>query len=343
MLITDKTTIQNNNKMQKAKELINKCEYIKAIGEINNEIRILLSMLHVCFHGIGNESRWQYYNMRLNAPERAGIIKKYLKKEITTKSGKPIIIVPAEEGIGDELLYTTYLHLLENKAGHIYVECDNRLKFLFERTYNSGKFTFLERKEKSNQLFKYIEKSNMCILSSDLTRSLNPNFEPNKTIPLNIYRPIIKDLGTKNKPNIGISHYTSSKRKSAMPEKDFLHKMINICKNCTFFNLQPNSCQIENTKTLPGFDYYNDIPLLAQLICSLDMVVTIDNFMAHLCGRLHKKCLLITLKNCNTRWLMANGDCSAYYPTVKHIRGNSFDSWNDVLDRVIKELKNEIN
>lgn len=346
--------------MNDPKMLIDHCKYqeagqalMKSIGEHQLELRKLMSMLHICCQGIGDKDRWKYYCHRPCAPERKNIIKKIFGlKEWRGDTTFDNILIPAEEGIGDELIYTVYLHLLEKRANIIYVECDPRLKPLFERTYNSHKFVFFERG--TDDLQKHAKKCQYFILSSDLTYRLNPDFIPKLTKSLKSNNqcgydgnlPIIipKKFLTKkiNNKRIGISYITfGDNAKTRMPPFTFWENIFNTYP-VPYLNLQEtNKTPTDKRGFLyPDGDLYevdcdfrNDIDLLASIISDLDLVITISNSVAHLAGRLHKKCLLITPMNCNTRWLMT--DVKNFYPKMTHIRGD----WDYVQKRVIEELR----
>jgi hypothetical protein len=325
-------------------ELFEQCKYqeaadaaIELINRHKTELYKLMSFLPACYHGIGDKDKWKYYCHRPCASDRKELIKQLFGlKEWRNGSTIDNIIIPAEEGIGDELLYTTYLHLLEKRANIIYVECDPRLKSLFEYSYNPRKFVFFERGVK-DLLQKYAKKCHYFILSSDLTYRLNPEFIPKLTKPLKTFE-FENEFFPYLFKHIGISHHTNTANQQPIPKNDFWSKIINNFKSDSsyrFLDLQPYKPlqSIQPTFLSKQIDFYNDIQIVASFINKLDIVITISNTIAHLAGRLHKKCLLITPMNCNTRWLMT--DVKNFYPKMTHIRGD----WDYVQKRVIEELK----
>jgi len=317
-------------------KLIEQCKYQEAtkllntqIAEHSKKINELQTLLHICAQGIGGEHKWDYYYLRPYALGRKQLLVKIFNlKEWQNKATLSNILVPAEEGLGDELLYTTYLHLLEKKANIIYVECDPRLKPIFERSYNPNKFVFFERG--MDNLKKYAPKCQYFILSSELTYRLNPEFTPNLTQPLKCFKIEDNLFIDRNNINIGISHHTLPKKKTNL-SNSWLDAVIQLFPDYLFINLQNDD--LPCATRIGGVDLFENIELLAALIDKMKTVITISNTIAHLAGRLHKKCLLITPMNCNTRWLMT--DIKNYYPKTTHIRGD----WDYVQKQIIKELE----
>jgi hypothetical protein len=340
--------------MKKILTLIKECKYQEALDvmleEIKNhssKIMRLQSLLHICAQGMGGENKWGYYDLRPGVQRRKFIFTRAsgaqeYNQELWSNSKKPkTLLVLADEGLGDELHYTTYIDQLNDiSADHIYMECDERLTPLFQRTYGNNRITFFPRGTDSvaqqNNIAKRMNKCNFFILMGDLIHKINPGFK-GKPIPLKINRELTPIEKTKGSKTIGIS-YISMKPK--MFKKDFWMTIFKKFPDYTFLNLQENSCttKVKNNYLnkqiveIASVDLYADIDSLASIINSCDMIITISNTIAHLTGRLHKKAILITPMDCNSRWIMT--DVANYYPEMKHIRGEA----DYVQERVAEEL-----
>ena len=75
----------------------------------------------------------------------------------------------------------------------------------------------------------------------------------------------------------------------------------------------------------------------AALIGALDLVISIDTAVAHLAGALGKPVWVLLPFAADWRWLRARED-SPWYPTARLFRQRSPGDWNDVIDRVRREL-----
>jgi tetratricopeptide (TPR) repeat protein len=74
----------------------------------------------------------------------------------------------------------------------------------------------------------------------------------------------------------------------------------------------------------------NDFGNLASAIMNMDLVVTVDTSVAHLCGALGKKCLVILPKNCDWRW--GNTDShSIWYDSLVLFRQKVLGEWESVF------------
>ena len=85
------------------------------------------------------QAAWSYWETRFDcedAPKRIGLPDKKWQKDY---SGKKKLLVCSEQGIGDEILYLSCLPDLLRDQTAIVVECDNRWKKLFERSFPSIK------------------------------------------------------------------------------------------------------------------------------------------------------------------------------------------------------------
>lgn len=77
---------------------------------------------------------------------------------------------------------------------------------------------------------------------------------------------------------------------------------------------------------------------VASSIKTLDLVITIDNSMAHLCGALNVPCWLLLPDAPDWYWQL-KGKTSPWYPSVQLFRATAFGDWADVEQQVIKALK----
>jgi ADP-heptose:LPS heptosyltransferase len=77
----------------------------------------------------------------------------------------------------------------------------------------------------------------------------------------------------------------------------------------------------------------------AAIIENVDVVVTIDSFIAHLAGALGKKTFLLLPYVQEWRW--ANGTGNSYwYPNTKLVKQTVRGSWKEPIDFVINSVRN---
>jgi len=80
-----------------------------------------------------------------------------------------------------------------------------------------------------------------------------------------------------------------------------------------------------------------DFAKTAMLICELDLVITTDTSVAHLCGALDKEAWVIIPKPANWRWTQ-NGDKTPWYRSLKLFRQQKVDDWSTPMEKIAKSL-----
>jgi hypothetical protein len=76
---------------------------------------------------------------------------------------------------------------------------------------------------------------------------------------------------------------------------------------------------------------------LAQLMLSLDLVISVDTFAAHLAGALAVPVWTLLHADPDWRWMLGRAD-SPWYPTMRLFRQEHAGEWEPVIERVIGEL-----
>ena len=120
--------------------------------------------------------------------------------------------------------------------------------------------------------------------------------------------------------------------------------------NCEIINLQypveseplskvPKSMS-QKIKTIRGIDLKDDFLGVAKLIDKCDLIVTIDNTIAHMASALGKDTIvLLPAAPPNFRWL-AKGSNTPWYPkTTKLLRKAKIGDWSNVIEELHDEIK----
>ena len=81
----------------------------------------------------------------------------------------------------------------------------------------------------------------------------------------------------------------------------------------------------------------NDLSDTADLIKSLDLVISVDTAIVHLAGALGKPCWLMLRYSGEWRWLRERPD-SPWYPTMRIFRQSSPGNWEEVISQITGAL-----
>ncbi len=291
----------------------------KALEMKNNDgdIQKTISLIYLKDHDF--ENGWNYFDGRLDLEdfrEKSNYVKKlnskiYRSSSLKNKRGKFLIV--REQGVGDEILYSSmYVDLLDDIDNTV-IECDPRLLNLYKRSFPkySEKFVALGTFTNDDQKFKNIDN---VIYAGSLGRYYRKNIKDFRNysffkVDKKKFEDMQKKLSIyKKKYKIGLS-WKSFNNKFASDKSlslNDLNKVFNLT-NCDIFNLQYGDVEDEiysfnkraknKLLNIKGLDLYNDFEGIASLLKSLDVFVTISNSTAHLAGALGVKTILIKPKN----------------------------------------------
>ena len=276
-------------------------------------------------------------------------------KKTFLQSAKPIwngeknqrVLVWAEQGIGDELMYSSIISELYVTSLKILVKCDKRLIPLFKRSFPADIIYF--SKDLPVPEDEYDFHIPMGSLPMIFRKSLDSfkksasgflKYDMSKTE--SIKAQLMHEYGKKI---IGISWKTTSPNRSSLSRNIDLAKLVTALENSNtqLLSLQYGdiSDEIEAVKRDFGIeviqfsdvDNKNDIDGLAALMAACDTVITIDNSTAHLSGALGLTTKLMLPYTADWRWGLS-GNSSYWYDAVQLYRQSEVNDWYSVLAQI---------
>ena len=295
------------------------------------------------------ETGWHKYEWRKRRPKFQ--INPYpdvpeWQGEITAHS----ILVWAEQGIGDQILYSGMIEGMKKYTDKLMVSVDPRLIPLFERSFAGVQFLphdkslatqVVDRQIAMGSIGKYLRKN-----IGDFSRP-KPEYlvaDGEKTGILR--RRIKKD----SKLVCGLS-WVSKNETLGSSKSLALRDLMPILslQNLSFVDLQYGDTSqerrdVKNTfgvdiAHLEDIDTFNDIDSLASLIDACDFVVTISNTTTHLAGAIGKKTLLMAPFAHGKMWYWHEGHAnSLWYPSVRIFTQAADGDWGSVITDVVKEI-----
>ncbi len=302
------------NKHKEAKKYSFKALEMK---NYDGDIQKTISFIYLKDHDF--ENGWKYFDGRLDLEdfkEKNNYVKKlnnkiYRSSTMSNKRGKFLIV--REQGVGDEILYSSMYGDFLKDIDNTTIECDPRLLNLYKRSFPkySENFVSLGTITNDDQKFKNIDN---IIYAGSLGRYYRKDIKDFKNYSfLKVDKKKFEDMQKKlsiykKKYKIGLS-WKSFNNKFASDKslnlKD-LYEIFNLT-NCDIFNLQYGDVEKEiysfnnmaknKLLNIKGLDLYNDFEGIASLLKSLDVFITISNSTAHLAGALGVKTILIKPEN----------------------------------------------
>ena len=265
------------------------------------------------------------------------------------------ILVWTEQGIGDEIMFSSILPDLLSRNANVIVESDTRMVSLFQRSF--PKIRFIPRQNPPNSqllnttmdyqtpigsLGKWFRTDNNSFI---LNRNTYLYACPKKTSEI---RKKYQELA-KEKILIGISWKStgidqrqtySKKKKSTLLEH---WQPVLAQRNCYFINLQYGNVKQE----LNEFQKHNNLKIhqdeeidslsslddFAAQISALDLVISTSNTTVHLAGALGKQVWTLLPHIPDWRWTLERED-TLWYPKMRLFRQHRIGDWSDVFQQI---------
>ena len=258
----------------------------------------------------------------------------------------------AEQGIGDEIMFASMIPDAQEICSSLIVQCDGRLKPLFERSFDSS--------------IQYVSKSDHVTEShfdfqapfgslGTFLRNSKADFQKASQGYLIHQTDKAEQLNhelsrlTQKKYFVGISWKSASKLEGAHTRSLSL-KDLAICLNrpdLQLVNLQygdveeeilelKHECDIE-VINLPQINKFQDLDGLASLMAACNKVVSIDNATVHLAGALGVKTDVLLPFNSDWRWGV-NESSSYWYSNVNLVRQKTPNDWSGPLLEIRRQM-----
>jgi len=280
------------------------------------------------------ESRWEINSFR----------KKMIKTDKPLWDGSECrsILVWGEQGIGDEIIYSSMLNDLKKYCENVcYVCLSTKTISLFKNSFKNIKVLAMNEISNDDFFDYHIPVASL----GQFFRLDNASFEKYKKY-LFADQTLKNKLKEKfNKPLIGISWRSNASISKNIDLKEF-KKLIDP--NYQMINLQYQLTAKEtkelNTLGIKCLDLelFDDIDTTAALVDCCEFVVTASNVNAHLAGALNKKTFLLSASGVRQfHYWMSPTSNSLWYPSVQIINQQNNGNWARDFELIYKQINNE--
>jgi tetratricopeptide (TPR) repeat protein len=298
---------------------------------------------------------WPDYEMRLisdDRPQRTFPYPRWNGEPCLRKT----VLVYAEQGVGDEIMFASCVPDLLQRCGHVVIECASKLAPIMTRS-------FPEASVRGGTQF-----DDMTWLSTlpAIDRAI-----PIGSLPLHLRRTVdefprhsgylradpekvahkrewLQTLGPGLKVGLSWRGGTAVSRGSLRSLGSEQLQAVFSVKGAHFVNLQYDSTPAELDEFVRFSASFHDCPgamsdydATAALVCALDVVVSVCTAIVHLGGALGKVVWVLAPKSAEWRYGLTGEDMS-WYPSVKVFRQRKRGDWSVPLDEVSRRLKEMI-
>ena len=279
---------------------------------------------------------WDFYEFGFDTAVPAYAARRPARKfDAPRWNGQPIpgqrLLVWAEQGLGDEILFSSCLKDVLEVCHDVVLECEPRLVPILARSFSAitVRATAFDRQNFNKSACNDFDYQ---ISIGSLPRIFRPNLESfQKSLPFVIPAEELKNryknrlAGFDNKLKVGICWRSGLLR--AERNNDYSAIMdwgpLLQLSNCVFVNLQYGDCEAElvEVESLYGItilrwsdlNLKNDIDDVFALIDCLDLVVTTGTAVNPMTGALGKSCLLL---QSGLNWTNLGTDSYPWFPNT---------------------------
>lgn len=300
-------------------------------------------------------SAWPDYEARKltrsNYTPRPYVFPEWCGEPLTGKT----VLVYAEQGLGDEIMFASCLPDLIARAGRCVLECAPRLERLLRRSFPGATLHGAEQSDVDTSWLAQVGPIDYQVALGSLPgffRRQWSDFPPNAgylradSARVEHWRGRLRTLGTG--PRIGISWrggVTSTRRQLRSMQLSELWPLVQR-KDAVFVSLQYGECRAEIEALLQSAgvrvhhwqEAIDDYDETAALVSALDLVISVQTAIVHLTGALGKPAWVMVPAVPEWRYL-DRGEAMPWYPSVGLYRQARLGDWQPVIRRISEELE----
>ncbi len=316
--------------------------YQKAIKLNPNLHDAYFNLSHIQLSENNFKDGWNNYEYRW------GTQKKFTQRLIFNKPqweeglGFEKILIWGEQGIGEQLLFSSILPDVKTKFKKVLVCVEDKLVKLFQKQYNNMEFYPLSKKIDENEFDYHLP---MCSLARIFRNGID-SFHNNQ---ITVQENFNKTKSPKEKLRCALSWKSTNQdlgNVKSITLEDL--KEILLIDQIDFFNIQYTNedkevedfknkynVKINKNKTL---DTFNNLFELSEFIKTCDFVISVSNTNAHLSASIGKPTFLLLPKSKGKFWYWENdkNEKNLWYPSIVKFKQEEQGDWS----KPINNLKN---
>jgi len=317
--------------------------YQKAITINPNNHDAHFNLSHIKLAENNFREGWHHYEQRWETKKFSYKLN-FEKPLWNSKLGYGRILIWAEQGIGEQILFSTILPELNSHFKKVLVAINDKLVPLFKLKFKNFEVYPISQKINEDKfdfhlpigsLGKFFRKDHISFLNK------SPSSFSKK----------IKNID-KSRPRCALSWISSNKdfEKNKSMKLNDLADILNI-KEFEFFNIQYTDEQEEIEdffkdhniliNNIDGVDPFNDLLGLTDFLYTCDFVITVSNTNAHLAASIGIPTYLLLPLSKGKFWYWNNekNNKNLWYPSIVKFQQSEDGSWTDPVQKLKNHLK----
>lgn len=300
---------------------------------------------------------WDDYEARWRLPlfqaRSGGVVKRDLVPRLTLKpsqddlAGQRVLLL-GEQGIGDQVMFASLIPDLAQVADAVTCVCDDRLAALFTASFPGMSFAGPKTARVS------LDSIDRFVAMGSLGGAFRPTEASFPGRPYLAPRPEVRArwaarLGPRSRPlRVGLSWrggLPTTRRSTRSLDWAQLAPILGLA-DCEFVSLQYGEVAAELAAAPVPIRAFapaeiDDFEDLAALAAEMDVVVSVQTSLVHLCGAIGQDCLTLVPHNPEWRYTAA-GASIPWYRSVRICRQAAPGVWDPVVAEVADSLRRRL-
>jgi tetratricopeptide (TPR) repeat protein len=250
-------------------------------------------------------------------------------------SGEPLqdktLLIYHEQGFGDVIQFLRYTSVCKAAGARVIVHCHEELASLL-KTSEDIDLVVAEGSTLTESYDYYIS-----VMSLPYALGRHPELSP---LHLDVASKLVPEITNATGLKVGICWQGGAKHdrdaERSIPLETISDALSELT-DTTFFSLQDKDLDAGSFATSLHV-HINNFADTAALAQQMDVVVTVDTAVAHLCGSLGIPTYLLITYAPDWRWGI-KGDTTPWYPSMKLFRQPALGDWQSALAKVRQSLE----
>jgi tetratricopeptide (TPR) repeat protein len=262
------------------------------------------------------------------------------------------VLVYAEQGLGDEIMFANCLPDLIAEARRVVIECDPRLEPLFARSF-PGATVYGVPRDAAHTWLDQAGAIDFQLAAGSLPRRyrratqdfpLHSGYLRADPVRVRHYRERLAALGSGRKVGLAWRGGLARTRRAARSVEPALLATLLARTDLRFISLQHGDVAADLARMCSAGASPVHWPEVAThpdetaaLMTALDATITVSSSVVHLGGALGARVLAMVPATPEWRYLRS-GNCLPWYPSVEIVRQESAGDWATVIERVTQRV-----
>ena len=295
---------------------------------------------------------WRDYESRIERPEHYGRPYRFPRWSGEALDAGSLLII-AEQGIGDEILFASCFNDAIERAGHCVIECEPRLSGLFARSFPNARVIGSKNEARpvwlsdETRVAAQIEAGSLPgLFRNDVGQfPAHRGYLHADPVRVNAWRARLDALGGALKIGLSWTGGSMKTRRStrSVPLEQWLPILSmqgNHYVSLQYVDSRKEIAEFAAAHRIQVHDWLEggtDYEETAALVAALDLVITVTTSLAHLAGALGQRVWVLVPANPEWRY-MTTGTGIPWYPSARMFRQTQLCDWSPVIDEVAAVL-----